>query len=232
MEQLNDENTAYLIKLIDTLHASKIDAAVIGEWGVGAMTEGSVYAMVAEAPEFPGTLALTRIGVLKARLDLVKKQEGFGIGYEIGDNDDIRQLVLFAGDGDTTVEYRCGMADGLNVPKRVLGDTLVSFEVSGDMVGNISHAVGAFKAKDSYITFESVDDSVVATVKDDNGDEFRTTVCGVGGDIPSHSYSSGVIGDLLNLASKSGDVIIGVGDKGILSIVCDEFTFYVMASKV
>jgi len=230
MKTLSKTNRDYMVELINTLALAKIDTAVIGDWGgVGAMDFGKTYAMLAEAPEFPTIIALTRIDTLEKRLNLFNDGE-FDIEYtETGDEASLLKIVS----PDESIEYRCSNSKKHNIPKRAVDNIRVSFSLSSQQTGKIIRSVNAF-GKDGNLRLELRDGILTMYMRDTTGDECRIKLAKLDNDDLSQVYNAGIVADLLNIATKKnddGEVTIGIGDNGVLSINCGSFKFYVMAGK-
>lgn len=237
MNTLNEEQTAYLIKMVNLLQKSKIEVGIItetdGNWVLGAMTAGDVYAFIATAPEFPGTITLTRIFPLKARIDLMKSKKDFKVEYELADNGSIKSLTFRA--GKAKAGYRCGLESKYQIPKTVFTEELITFSLEPSIINEIVAAIAAFD-KEGILSFIADKDSIVVSTRDDNGDKFETDSIALASDVNGEepiakAYTSQVVSDLLRITATGTGGDLAIGTKGILCIKHNDGTFYVMPSK-
>lgn len=235
MDFLTDDQIDHLISITTTLVKAKIDTGVVGPWGeddswiVGAMSVGSTYALIAEAPEFPAKFAITRVDVFAARLNLLSNKPNFKIGYTLSpDGSDIKSFTLMS--GRTKIDFMLGDEKKTSVPKSVNTEILTSFTLEPAMISELIGAIKAFN-KDGSVTVASEGNTIRLSTRDDGGDAYETDgiestdECDL-----SHTYQAQALGDLIKLSIKdSGGAQISLGTQGVLCAKTGTYQFYMMA---
>jgi len=231
MQELSKESISYLTKLIRTINSARIGSAVIDDLGARAIDEtGTVALMGTKIPEFPGSIGLTRVPQLKARLDLVSGKDSFKVEYLLNEEKGYIKSLKFIANG-IKADYRTGDPENIRAPKRILDEEVTSFPLTSPMVSDIQSAVVAFgPAKD--IQFAIADKRINLIVHDETADVFSTFLGTTEySESRAHTYDALNVSNLLKQALNDNTVTVGIGQKGILSIQKEPFTFYVMPSK-
>ena len=230
MKQLSEQNIEYLVNLINTINPARFTSVIIDELGARAMDEtGTVAMMGTDVPEFPGAMGLTRVPQLKARMELALGRENFGVECYTNEEKGFVERLTFKAKG-VKADYRTGNPESIRAPKKLMDKMVVDFELDASVASELQSAVGAYTATELRFIVEN--NSVSAQVNDGNGDDFTTMVGDTEyGERLTHVYDATNVSQLLKLSLNNGKVKVQVGERGILSIHKDPFTFYVMPSK-
>jgi len=230
MKQLNKENIEYLVNLINTINPARFTSVIIDELGARAMDEtGTVAMMGTNVPEFPGAMGLTRVPQLKARMDLVLSRPNFTVEAFTNEERGFVERLAFKANG-VKANYRAGNPESIRAPKKLMDKMVVDFELDASIASELQSAVGAYTATE--LRFKVSDTLVAAEVDDGNGDIFSTHVAKTEYEEDlTHVYDATNVSQLLKLSLNNGKVKVQIGERGILSIHKDPFTFYVMPSK-
>jgi hypothetical protein len=230
MNQLSQENIDYLIKLINSANPARITSVIVDNLGTRAIDEsGTIALMDPNVPEFPGHLGLTRIPQLKARLELASGKDDFTVEYHKNEDKGFVERLTFKARG-VKADYRTGDPESIRAPKRIMDEMVTEFELDNSVVSELQSAVGAYTATE--LKFILKDGSISAQVDDGNGDVFSVEVGNTDyTETLTHVYDALNTSQILKLSLTNGKVKVAMGEKGILSIFKDPFTFYVMPSK-
>lgn len=230
---LTTEQRDELVNIITLMNAAKLGSGTVRDSVVSCMNDGDVYAMYGAAINFPVNIGLTRVQQLKARLDLVKDQEGFEIEYsEYTDGTGIESLKFVS--KVNSADYRCIKVDHINVPKVINnGDAVATFTISKDMITTIQSAVSAYASgKDSTLKLVVVGGQVAVMLADDNGDEFTTIAATTEYDGEfTYTYNADIFTRLMKIAGNDETISVGVGKRGMLSAEYGSYTLFIQPSK-
>lgn len=244
MHTLTPESIAILEELLSACTMVKIDKLKIEPNLVSGIDEDKTIVLISEnkIPDFGGkTFAVTRLGTLNTRINLMKDGEGFSISGEPAPNkpDEIYSLKL--SNKATKSEFRATNPDVVKTPKSVKDTPHWLVNITSQMASVAAQAannIGATRVILSAraaggVHFEMQDDKTQDTFSVEIADEAMWIPTDqpnpTGNDATFvHYYNSKTLMPLIKAAAEAGDVNMVVTSRGILQLDVKGFTFTII----
>lgn len=218
--KLTKEEAKQFYNFISTAVQGGVDAVVFQskEHQVASgINEGATAIIAREGvPGLPQKMGLTRLPMLKKRLDLLVNNDEFEISLKESERGEIVMIEMQA--GKTKTQYRCSAAAAISSPAEISdGGVLGILTVNKDELSMVLNGIKAMSATQIILIVKS--DGVCSFECTDANDKFNVELNNpverVDGDEDADSavfyYETGIFEKLLRSA-------IGVGDKVALAV--------------
>lgn len=235
--------TASAIKQLDTLLQTvalvNIDKLIISKDSIRGIDEKKSVVIITDqnVPDFGDlSVGLNRLSTLASRLNLVKADSACGVeAVEASKNSEVSHLQLTS--SSSKVQCRCASVESVKgVPKAINDKTAWTVSVPAGTVPVVLQAASAMGAENAILVAK--EDGVTFEFVDSNQDVFSTKFAesaqGEDGAGKSFVFNYPVKSflPLLKAASAgNADVPLLVGERGILSITVNGYTFMVLPSE-
>lgn len=238
--KLSQDSIKKLDLLLQSAALVNIDKLILSAGSIRGIDDKKSVALITDqnVPDFEDfVVGLNRLPVLADRLNLVKNDEKCGI--EVIESTqrpgEVQSLSLTS--SNAKVQYRCSSAEAIRGVPKAINDTifwLVTLDQS--MVPTITQAAGAMKADRLIVTAKT--DGVYFEFVDTNNDTFSMKISDTAEWVPPDqdakqlqfvtSYPIKSCIPLIRAAAKDGAVSLMFGERGIMSIDVNGYTFMVL----
>lgn len=233
--KLSKQEAIKLNQVLSTCALGAIDSITIDDGVVRGISEGKTCAIISdhEAPAFGQKIGISRIGLLRQRLDLFLTETDLSIDAKDNDRGEVSSLEISA--GKSKVQYRCTSTALIKAPKSINDKTnsIITLDKSElQMVLNAIRVMGAKRitliiktGKDvSFEATDSTNDKFTVTLKTQAEliDEEDAETC-------VHHYPTEVLGPLLKAAVTEQGVSCSIGQAGSLVLLVNNHTMYIFS---
>lgn len=222
--KLKNEDIIALKNVLAVCNIGAIDGILIEDGVIRGINETKTFAIISRmnVPEFSKKIGLTRLSVLKARLDVFVNKE-VAINAVESSRNEISSIEISS--GKSKVQFRCTSTAFFNkkVPITINDTTEFAFILRPDDCKSILDAVRVMSAKQVIMQINAEENVVSFEMIDDCNEVFRIDVdTEVITDTDSrssvHCYTSDVFCNVLK-NSKGEDLPVLIGAKGTLKVV-------------
>jgi hypothetical protein len=237
--KLSRADAVNLNNLLSTVALGGIDAIVI-ENGLasGLNNKNAVFISDVDVPSFGQKIGLSRLNLLRQRLDLLVNNPDITIDAKESDRGEITQLEIVA--GKTKVQFRCTSTALIKAPKKLNDEAVALISVKKEQLQLILNSVKVMGAKqitlsikkDGKVFFDTADsnndrmtielDDLVERVGDGlvDEDELETIV---------HYYNTDILSTLFRTAATEDGVSFTVGGAGTINLLVHGHSMYVFS---
>ncbi len=229
--KLNSESLTYIKNVVETAQMVGIDNVIIEPGKVRAINDEKSVVLFQEenVPDMPfNSVGLNRISVFLSRLEVARTQDSFTVDVKTDDDGEFARGFVMTAKG-FKVDYRCANPKTIAAPKKINDDMLYRLELTPQAVYMLQKGQTAMGA------------DVVSLINDGSGATFE--FIDVNSDKFSHTFTKRIAMDsgaeetftykypikiLLPLFKHDAENTFQVGRKGILSIVVNNLSIFVL----
>jgi hypothetical protein len=239
--KLSQESVRNLKTLLQTVSLVKIDRLIIESGKIRGVDDDQTVVIVSDqnVPDFNGaTVGLNRLSILANRIGLFDANEDFSVeAVEAPSRDneggtDISAFKLAA--KGSKFEYRTARAGAIKAPK-MLNDTFVwAVTVPVDAIKIAISAANTMGSDQIALVSKSSGEVLFEIVDGSTQDSFTTKIADEAVWLPEDEdqpvqsfvnyYAVKALMPLLKAASAQGDVVLLVGEEGMLQITVNNYT--------
>lgn len=240
--KLNPQSIKHLKTLLQTASIVKIDRLIIEDGTVRGVDDDQTVVIISQTdvPDFGGArVGLNRLSNLVSRINLFDANEDFSVeaveAPSKGDAavTDISSFKL-ASKG-SKFEFRCARADAIKAPKKINDSMVWAIQIPVDAVKLVISASNTMGSEQIALISKSSGEVSFEIVDGSTQDSFLTKIADHADwlpedeDIPTqsfvHYYAVKALVPLLKASSAVGDIILVVGEEGMLQITVNNHTF-------
>ncbi len=241
MNTFTPEQTKLLQTTVTVASTLNIESVVIRDDIIFGMddTQSTLILDKTHTNIFKSPIVLTRVPVIKQRLNLIEKQGPFVILYDENIPDSkskdafIKKIQL--ANKRTTVDFRCGGLSRVNVRTNLHDPKIASLNITKEIKEFISEAKACTEGDKIVFTFDEDSGLTLSFPPDSQGDTIEqsidsnlvTLVSKIKGKI---AFKYRVV-DII-MALKSGSGVIDIGEKGFISTQISNIASHVFPKKV
>lgn len=229
--KLDAETVVYILNVVKTAKLVGIDNIIIEPKLVRAMDDANSVVLFQDnnVPDMPfGSIGLTRIDTLMARVEIARTQEKFSIKANVQDGEDFARSLTMESKG-VKIEYRCGNPTKIKAPRQVNDTLKTKVQLTNEAVTLLQKGQAAMGAETvSIISNNGVSFELI----DVNNDVFKHTFADDAEPLTAdtdtkfaHRYPAKT---LLALFKNNPTGSFSVGSKGILSFPINGLTVFVL----
>lgn len=223
--ELNKEQAAYLLKIVETAQSVGLKAFVIDE-GIRGVTEDSTATIMHtdNVMEFPfGKMGIPDTSSLAQRYTLFKASK---IEVEMDNSDRFAKKLTFTS-GKSKVSYRLSDPNGLRAPKAFKDNTVagVVSKLGEDVVDQLERGSRAMGS--SAVRFAAVDGGMTLSIVDVNQEELSISMDEHIEDIDGNPANFNFLypKQVLMMLKKNPDTPLLFSSRGLLFIEINGFRF-------
>jgi len=235
--KLSRADAVNLNNLLSTVALGGIDAIVIDSGlASGLNGKNAVFISDNDIPSFGQKIGLSRLNLLRQRLDLLVNDPSVTIDAKESERGEIVQLEIVA--GKTKVQFRCTSTALIKAPKKLNDEPIAKIDVKKEQLKLILDSIKVMGAKqitlsikkDGKVFFDTadsnndrmtieLDDKVVRLEKVDE-DDLETIV---------HYYNTDILSTLFRASQTDDGVSFTVGGAGTINLRVHGHPMYVFS---
>jgi len=222
--KLKNEDIVALKNVLAVCNIGAIDGILIEDGVIRGVNETKTFAIISRmnVPEFGKKIGMTRLNVLKARLDVFVNKE-ISINAIESSRDEISALEISS--GKSKVQFRCTSTAFFNkkVPISLNDTTEFAFNMKPEDSKAVLDAVRVMSAKQVVMQINAAENSISFEIVDDCNEVFRIEthaeiITDSDNKSAVHCYSSDVFCNVLK-STKGEDLPVLIGARGTLKAV-------------
>jgi hypothetical protein len=235
--KLSRADAVNLNNLLATVALGGIDAIVI-ENGLasGLNNKNAVFISDNDIPSFGQKIGLSRLNLLRQRLDLLVNNPDVTIDAKESERGEIVQLEIVA--GKSKIQFRCTSTALIKAPKKLNDEPVAKIKVKKDQLQLVLNSIKVMGAKqitlsikkDGKVFFDTADsnndrmtielDDQVERLEDIHEDDLETLV---------HYYNTDILSTLFRTAQTDDGVSFTVGGAGTINLLVHGHPMYVFS---
>lgn len=235
--KLTRADAVNLNNLLATIALGGIDSIVIDNGlASGLNNKNAVFISDVDIPSFGQKIGLSRLNLLRQRLDLLVNNSDVTIDAKESERGEITQLEIVA--GKTKVQFRCTATALIKAPKKLNDEPVGLVTVNKEELHLILSSVKVMGAKQITLSIKK-DGVVIFDTSDTNNDrmtvELNTKVERLGDvdeddlEIIVHYYNTDILSTLLRAASTDDGVSFTVAEAGTINLLVNGHSMYVFS---
>lgn len=235
--KLSRADAINLNNILATANLGGIEAIVIdGNLASGMNGKNAMFISEVDVPKFGQKIGISRLNLLRQRLDLLVNDPSIVIDAKESDRGEIIQLEMAA--GKNKIQFRCTSTALIKAPKKLNDDPMGLIKINKDQLQMILNSVKVMGAKQLTINVKK-DGKVVFITADSNNDrmtvELDDVVERLDGldeeDIEAidHCYNTDILTTLFRQSSTDDGVQFTVGMSGTISLLVNGHPMYIFS---
>jgi len=234
--KLSRADAVNLNNLLSTVALGGIDAIVI-ENGLasGLNNKNAVFISDNDIPSFGQKIGLSRLNLLRQRLDLLVNNPDVTIDAKESERGEIVQLEIVA--GKTKVQFRCTSTALIKAPKKLNDEAVALINIKKDQLQLILNSIKVMGAKQITISIKT-DGKVFFDTSDSNNDRMtielddkveRINVDEDDVETIVNYYNTDILSTLFRTAQTDDGVSFTVGGAGTINLLVHGHPMYVFS---
>lgn len=233
--KLSRADATHLNNLLTTAALGGVESIVLdGGFASGLNSKNAMFITQTDVPALPQKMGISRLSVLRQRLELLVTDPDVTIDAKESDRGEIVQLEIAA--GKSKIQFRCTNTALIKAPKQLNDDTLCKLTIDKDQLQLILNSIKVMGAKQISI---SLKDTGVATfiTADTNNDRMSVELDKPiewiidEDDVESqvHVFNTDILSTMLRHGSTDDGITFSIGCSGTITIQLNGHNMYIFS---